>query len=409
MRPRHSLLEVFSTFLQFDADRPAHWAIEAQLRRSMQRCLDQETGQREATAKDFWALYWHKRWQADALTTPQSLPTAHLSAYLQEACYWAAQRNKTTFSTAQFTLADCFQVAIVQVSKILRGFNSQQGFSLETYAGAVFSGAIRETLRQQQQVDVCTDWGLLRKISQKRLVEALQAAGISESTIAQSVLAWSCFKTLYVPTQVAANRKLPKPEPETWHAIASLYNQERLTANISTNATAAQIEQWLSRSAQAVRSYLNPTLISINTPKAGQDSGEWLDDVTESKDSLLTELIAQEEDQNRKSQQTELNTVLTTAIAHLDETARSLLQLYYGQQLTQQQMAQQLDIKQYTVSRRLSRAREQLLTALAKWSKDVLHIPVTTDLLSYTNTALEEWLQRHYHLSHSSDSTDLME
>lgn len=402
MRPRTGILEIFSTFLQFEADRPSQWATDTRLRRNMQRCLEQS--KQPEVSVHFWALYWYKLWtpaqSSAARPTPANqLAEAHLSAHLQEACYWAAHRNKTQFSTAQYTLSDCFQVAIGQVSKILKGFNPQQGFSLETYAGAIFTGAIRETLRQQRQVDVCTHWGLLRKVSQKRLMEALRVAGFSEATIAQYVLAWTSFKTLYVPTQVAANRKLPKPEPETWQAIATFYNRERhnLTPALP-EATSELLEKWLTTCAQAARAYLNPSFVSINAPKGGQDGGEFLDDLPESsRESLLVELITQEEQQTRHDRQAQLNTMLEKTLAGFDPPTRSLLEMYYGQALTQQQMAAQLEMKQYTVSRRLSRAREMLLAAMASWSQEVLHISLTTDLLSYTNTALEEWLQRHYH------------
>lgn len=402
MRPRNGILEIFSTFLQFEADRPSQWATDTKLRRSMQRCLEQS--KKTEMSVNFWALYWYKLWSPTPLvegtpTHSTNLAEAHLSAHLQEACYWAAHRNKMQFSTAQYTLSDCFQVAIGQVTKILKGFNPQQGFSLETYAGAIFTGAIRETLRQQRQVDVCTNWGLLRKVSQKRLMEALRTAGFGEATIAQYVLAWTGFKLLYVPTQVAANRKLPKPEPETWQAIAAFYNRERRNLAASLPETTPDLlEKWLSTCAQAARAYLNPSFVSINAPKGGEDGGEFLDDLPESpRESLLTEMITQEEQQTRRDQQIELNTLLEKTLAGFDLPTRSLLEMYYGQALTQQQMAAQLEMKQYTVSRRLSRAREMLLAAMVRWSQEVLHISLTTDLLSYTNTALEEWLQRHYH------------
>ena len=395
MRARQDVLEIFATFLQFDADRPHRWATDARLRRSMQHCLDQASTRE--TAATFWALYWYKRWHEEPLHRAE----AHLSAYLQESCYWAAQKTILSFATKQYTLSDCFQVAIAQVGKVLKGFKPQQGFSLQNYASAIFTSAIRDTLRQRQEIDICSHWGLLRKVSQKRLIEALHHAGWHDATIAQYVLAWTCFKVHYVPTQAAANRKLPKPELETWQAIVVQYNKERPTA--APTATAETLEKWLTTCARAVRSYLNPDLVSINTPKLGQDSGELLDDVPESQsESLLADLIAAEAEHDRHDQQQQLNGVLERAIAAFDPPTRSLLRMYYGQALTQQQMAAELAIQQYTVSRRLSRAREALLMALARWSQDSLHIPLTSDVLSYTSTVLDEWLMRHYRPHHDA-------
>ncbi|XGV98525.1 MAG: sigma-70 family RNA polymerase sigma factor [Leptolyngbya sp. BL-A-14] len=394
MRARQEILEIFATFLQFDIDRPHGWATDTRLRRSMQQCLQ---ASKPETAATFWALYWYKRWHEE----PTHLPEAHLSAYLQEPCYWSAQKTILSFATKQYTLSDCFQVAIAQVRKVLKGFKPQQGFSLQNYASAIFTSTIRDTLRQRQEVDICSHWGLLRKVSQKRLVEALHHAGWSDPTIAQYVRAWTCFKTHYVPTQAAANRKLPKPDAGTLQAIVTQYNRERPPAIPSVKAET--LETWLTTCARAVRAYLNPDLVSINTPKLGQDSGELLDDVPESQsESLLAEMIAVEAEHDRQTQHQQLNTVLKTALEAFDQPTRSLLQMYYGQALTQQQMAAALAMQQYTVSRRLSRAREALLMALARWSQDSLHIPLTSDVLSYTSTVLEEWLTNHYRQPHDA-------
>lgn len=385
MRSRQDPLETFSTFLQFEGDRASTWATDARLRRRMQKCLESAAG-----SLNFWALYWFKIWQEKS----DRGAVDHLTAYLQETCYWSAHKMLLNFAAVQYTLPDCFQVAIVKVEKILQNFNAQQGFNLQNYASAIFSSTIRDTLRQRQEVDICTNWALLRKVSQKRLVESLENAGLSAETIASYVLAWNCFKTLYVPTQATGTRKLPRPDDQTWTTIAQQYNKNR---EALLEATPTLIEKWLIACANAARNYLNPTLVSINTPKPGYDSGELLDDVPESpRESLIADLIADEEIQERQAQRSNLNQVLETAIAQLDEELRSILRLYYAENCTQQQMATRLNIKQYTISRRLTKAKELLLKSLATWSQDTLHISLTPALLQSMSAVLEDWLQTHY-------------
>ncbi|HEY9748208.1 MAG TPA: sigma-70 family RNA polymerase sigma factor [Allocoleopsis sp.] len=396
MRPRQNLVEIFSTFLQFDGDRVSGWATDGRLRRSMQGCLEQSNA--SSTADHFWALYWYKIWQAQS----QPLAEAHLSAYLQEVGYWAAQKTATSFASSQYTLSDCFQIAIARIATVLKGFNPKQGSSLKNYAASLFSSAIKELLRQRQEVDICTDWALLRKLSQKRLIESLQNTGIPAEAIARYVLAWNCFKTLYVPNQATATRKLSKPDPDTWAAIAKLYNAERHNQVVVTEPQASieTLEKWLLASAKAARTYLYPNFVSINAPQPEQ--GEFIDNLPETaQDSVLAELIAEEEQRDRQDQLAQISTALTAAIANLDPPSQQLLQLYYQQSLTQQQMAAQLDMKQYTVSRRLTKARETLLLALTQWSRDTLHITLTSDVLKDTSTVLEEWLQTHYSPSDS--------
>jgi RNA polymerase sigma factor (sigma-70 family) len=394
MRPRQTIPDLFSTFLQFEADQFQRWVTDARLRRSILNC---QSAASQSASEDFWALYWHKVWQTQASPIAEN----HLAAYLQEPCYWAAKKTAAGFTNAQYTLADCFQMAIVRFDKVLKGFNATQGFNFKGYATATFLSLIRESLRLRQEVDICTDWGLLRKLSQKRLVESLAAAGLAVQAIDRHVLAWSCFRALYFPTQASATRKLPPPDAATWDSIAQRFNRER-HAQLSMHepsTTPEQLEKWLIASARAARAYLYPTFVSINTPKPGQES-EFLDDLPQGiQASLLSDLIAEEEAQTRQDQRAEVNTVLTEALAKLDAEAIEILQMYYQQELTQQQMATRLNLKQYTVSRRLTKAKESLLLALAKWSQATLHITVTSDVLKHSSLLLEEWLKSHYRRS----------
>jgi len=393
MRPRQGITEVFSTFLQFDADRVDGWATDAKLRRSMLNCLARLP--QPENSEDFWIVYWYKLWQ----TQPTSLPEAHFSAYLQEVCYWAAQKTSTNFSTGQYTLSDCFQMAIARVNKVLKGFNPQLGFGLKNYASAIFTSVLKDILRQHQEVDVCTNWALLRKLSQKRLVESLQNSGLNSETIACYVLAWNCFKTQYVPLQATGTSKLPKPDRATWVAIVELYNTQRHSQlqSPSLECSPETLEKWMITCAKAARAYLYPTFTSLNAPKPGQDSSEFLDDLPEfPQESLLTQLLDQEEQLGRHSQQTQISAILVEALTKLDPQAQKILQMYYGRALKQQQIAEQLEVKQYTVSRRLTKSRETLLLTLASWSKEALHISLTSEVLNYINTVMEEWLTVYY-------------
>ena len=400
MRPRQTLLELFSTFLLFEADRFSGWATDSRLRRSMVACLAKPTAEKSTDrpapedSEKFWATYWYKRWQADPALDIQ----AHLSAYLQEACYWSARKTLTTFKVAQYTLSDCFQVAIARVDKVLRGFDPTYGVDLKVYAGISFGRLIQDFLKQQRVIDVCSEGGLLRKLSQKRLTIALETAMFSPQVIAAYLLAWRCFKEIYVPNQPNAS-KLSKPDAATWRAIAQLYNQERLTQLQPPGVewTPAMLEKWMADCVKAVRAYLHPPVTSINAPRAGQETGELMDTLAEDKhDTLLTGLIAAEEDEVRQEQKTQINQVFAAALTTLDPQVQQLLELYYAQGLTQQEMAKRLDLKQYTISRRFSKARGILLLALAEWSQATLHIEPTSDVLNAISPVLEEWLMTHY-------------
>ncbi len=392
MLPRQNTVEIFSTFIQFDYDRFSNWATDARLRRSMKQSLQQIA---TVSSDNFWALYWHQIWQEQ----PKSIAREHLAAYLQEVCFWSAQKTISGFSSTQYTVPDCFQVAIAGIDKVLKGFDRERGFNLKSYASITFGNLIRELLRQKREIDICSDWSLLRKLSQKRMTEALADAGLEPEVIDSYILAWNCLKTVYVPERASSTRKLPKPEPETWVAIANLYNQERQTQlkQPANKATPENLEKWLLICVKAARAYLFPSVTSINQPKPGYDAGEIVDSlVGEIDDSLLTEIIVEEEAQQRSQQQTDINQFLTHTISKLKSEEQKLLELYYSLGLKQAEIAQELNTQQYTISRKLSKARKMLLKALAQWTQEKMHISLTSDVLDNISSLLEEWLAGYY-------------
>lgn len=402
MHSRQSLTDVFSTFARFDGDRFKGWTTDPKLRRSM---LNRLTKTPEAKAsEDFWILYWHKLWSASSgeLETTQatlSLAEGHLSAYLQEACYWIAQKTLTRFNSTHYNLSDYFQTAIAALPKILKGYNPNRNSTLKDYANIAFKSTIRDSLRASQEIDICTNWALLRKLSKKRLNEALEQGGLIPEEIARYQLAWTCFKECYVPTQANKTRQLAKPDRATLTAIAQLYNAER-HAQIDVTEPERQpetIEQWLANCAKKVRSYLYPKMTSLNAPKPQSDSREVQDILSATaSESLLVELADREEVQQRQAQKSELTRVLATALEKFTAQNQELMELYYGRGLTQQQIAKHMKTQQYTISRRLSRSRKTLLDALVKWSQQTLNLAPSSNTIAETSEVLEEWLQGFY-------------
>ncbi|MBD2410257.1 group 3/4 sigma-70 RNA polymerase sigma factor [Nostoc calcicola FACHB-389] len=391
MYSRQHIIELFSTFVRFKGDAFDRWVTDNKLRRSMHNCLEQSSLHESET---FWAIYWHRVWQMQA----SPMAVAHITAYLQEVCYWVARKMKMNV-LSQHSIADFFQTAIARIDKVLKGFNPQLSSNLKIYAEFTFSNLIKDLLRQQQEVDICNDWGLLHKVSQKRLVESLQQAGYPSQMVGRYVLAWNCFLQLYTPSEIATAHKLMKPDKARLQAIAQLYNTERLSQlNSSSPAcTPESVESWLIASAKAVRFYQYPTSVSLDIPLPGQETGDLLDRLTNNfQESVLNEIIIQEEAQNIALRSTEINRILSNALTKLDTAAQVLLQTYYKHGLTQQDIAQQLGVKQYTVSRQLTKIKKTLLMELAQWSQKTLHISVTSDVIDSMSNSLEEWLIAHY-------------
>lgn len=392
MRPRQEITEIFSTFLVFDADRLQGWVTDPRLRRSVEHSVSQLSHSERSEA--FLELYWYKAWQ----TRASHLALSHLAADLQEACYWAAQKATRCFESVEYSFSDCFQVAIASLEKVLQGFDPKRNISLKGFANLKFRSVIIDTLRQRWITDICTPWALLHKLSKKRLIESLQNAGLASDKVQQYVMAWTCFNTLYAPTETLGRtrttRKMVKPEQETWEAIATLYNQYRNTQLPTTTpaVSSSDLEKWLTACATAARQYLYPSSASINAAKRGQEEGELLDDLPDNVETALAAMIAEEE----ATQANQINAVLLDAIKQLEPSLQQLLQLYYVQGLNQQQIAKQLHVQQYTISRQLTKIKKSLQQYLIQWSRETLHISPNLDVLESISTILEEWLKVHY-------------
>jgi RNA polymerase sigma factor (sigma-70 family) len=393
MRQREDLIEIFSAFLQFEGDRPTLWAIDSRLHRSMTRSVAIEP----RGSEHFWVVYWLKQYTQTAAESPavrQSID--HLAAYLQETCFWSVNRVMPRMGALQMRLSDGFQVAISDVPKLLAAFDASKPTSLKAFANTVFGNCLRDCLRQRQEIDVCSNWGLLQKISRKRLLDALVANNFDPVICDRYYLAWKALTSNYSCAKSPKLRTIAAPTAETWQLIAQSFDRDRAEFPHVTAATAKELEKLLLDAAKKVRGYLYPTINSLNVKKGNDTEADWEGDLVGSEAAPMEYLEEQETIAERQTQQQQMVAVLEAAIAKLDAPARQLLTLYYRDGATQQNIAQQLDLPQYTVSRKLSKARETLLKAILAWGQTSLHIAPTSDVINSISALLEEWLESFY-------------
>ena len=386
MRSRTEILAIFSTFIKFTGDRFDTWISDPRLARSMRQLLQQSGIER---SEKFWVLHWYR------LRQQHPHANRHLWAYLQEPCYWAAHRISRRFPMVQYSVADGFQTAIANVDRILNKYDPDYGSDLKAYARRAFGNCIRDQLRQQQAINISSDWGLLRRLSQTQLKKALLAAGFVQTS--GSILIWQCFKHICVPEPGKSARGLSAPTPEQLDAIAKRYNRlrHRTPDILSVDIGARQLIMELTQLAATVRSYLTPTVTSLNQPQY-DDSGEEQLDTLPTDDTPMAQLLTAEAYTEQQQWIQQIDTRLSDEIVNLEASNQILLRLYYQQTLTQSDIARQLNIQQYQVSRKLSRIRQQLLLSIINWGTETLHIPTEAAVLANVSDVIHEWLQRYY-------------
>jgi RNA polymerase sigma factor (sigma-70 family) len=389
MTSRQDPVAIFSSFLVFKDNRSVGWAIDPKLRRNMLSVPSQLT--------QAWESYWYDRY----LEQVSPLPAQHLCAYLQSVCYSAAKRIASSFASNTHSLEDLFQASMLQTERILQNFDPTLGYPLKHYASSVFESAIRQTLREQREVAICTDCSLLRATSQKRLRDALTRRGLSQEKQSLYVRAWQSFKLVYVPEHLGGTRALNWPTSAVWAEILNEFN--RGLPLYQQQASLGTLEAWLKEIALTLREYLCPTITSLNQTLSGFETGELLDSlVDDTAHCGLDALVHNEDAQTRLLLRTQMNTVLLAAVSNLDPKFQTLLQYVFADGYTQTRIGELLGEQQCTVSRWLVRVYKTLLSSLIHWSQEELHISLSLSVIETMGTILKEWLKNHFSPSRPS-------
>ena len=379
----------FSTFANIARGDLERWIEDPRLKQSMDKEQSLlQWGTDESFPVHAWVAHWHKDWKSEQT----KLPRYHLHAYLQEPCYWAAKRISSRFKTTTFGLADCFQTAFEKSDIVLERFRPELGNSLSTYAGRAFLNAIQDALGQYNEVQISSELSLLHRCGIKRLEKALTSAGLLPEIQATHKAAWRSFQAFYFP-QATTARNLTSLVPEDWTMMLAHYEILRLQQNLDS-ASEAKLQEWLTNCVLHLRRYIAPQSLSLNADM--DDSEEFLEKLEDSQTESMTLLIAQEREAEQQERQQKMTAALRAGLLGLKPSNQQLLQLYYGDQLNQTEIATKLGIKQYTVSRQLSRTRQALLKVLVTWSLEELHISCDPAVLNNMTAILDDWLKAQF-------------
>lgn len=392
MKQRQDLVERFSTFILWDNNRFQTWVADPRLRRSMERCLAQES----STSEQYWVLFWHQDWlnQRELAARQESRRTPHhLHAYLQEPCYRVAETLERDYqSRLQYTIEDYFNLGFLNVDKILSTFNSKLNPNLAAYAFSRIKWQIIDEMRRLERPFGHTIWSLLLGCTETGLKKALISDGISQESIENYLIAWDYYKELYSQAKVRTKGKLQEPSSQTWEEINKAYNQEQPNSKCDV----AIIKKWLNTCGQSLLNSLSLSTISSNTSFYPEAEGE-LQDIFVSEENTPLERV--EEEENKQEDRTIFQKIyecLKAEIERLEPERQLELEMYYGKKLTQTEIAEKLDVNQSTILKRLRKSKKRLARYLIQWSATDSNFSLKANDIETMSNALKAWLEYHY-------------
>jgi hypothetical protein len=374
MKKREDIVHKFSTFLSFgdyNSSQKTTWQADPQLERHMKSLVQSDPEAQE----EFWTRYFLKTLrelfpQESSQATYDNLKIArHLSAYLQEACIWAAQKTqqKFKFLRHKYTIEEYFQIACSFANlpaKVFKNFNLEQPHSnLEGYAKTAILRFIRDKI-YQQDIEAkrlkFSEHGLLKDLSNKELQEALASKGLTQSQIDLYRLAWQCFDEIYQEKQTFNNQSLAPPNQADLKQITSCYNQRLKNLNLpATPVKEEKINAMLQICIQAARDYRTKNFLPLEHCETISDPAP-----------TLWDTIVQEEEREQ------VQLIVSRLFEAVPEPGQTILKLWLGLNLTQTEIATVMKNKypelqkQYQVNRHLSRYTRNLLRDfVSEWNK----------------------------------------
>ncbi|MDJ1168959.1 hypothetical protein PMG71_05930 [Roseofilum sp. BLCC_M154] len=378
MKSRKDTVELFSTFLQIDDqyDRIGPgWHKSPRLAKSMTQKVEKEPGMH----KEYWAQYWLRASMVEAPVN--RLAREHLAAYLEETCCRTAWKVSQQYSERKVDVFQMARMVVLNPVKLFKSYDYKSS-GVKTYAQFPLESAVREQLRcNGMELDKYSWPALLRRITKKKLKEALSKADVKEPTFSRCLQAWQCFREQYVPRKADGRKQLQPPDRQELDQIASHYHQRYPSEDFTPDG--AMIQTLLDLAVQAIRESFNTKIVAL------EDSVFEPASVSE---PSLEEVEEAEEETERFRQ---IGAVLSRKFDEFVVADRRLLKLWYGLGMTQSDLALIFSFEQqYQVSRKKDKLKKVLLKSLAQWSQETLKVTITSNQLSETANILDIWLEK---------------
>ncbi len=388
MQTRLTIVEQFSSFLLVtDSERfITRWHIEPKLKRNLEKIRQKKTIKPEDLAYQLLENIKQKS---------NLIEVHHLTAYLQEVCYWASKEvyNRLGNMIKSLTREECFLLAnsaSLQPQKLLARYCLNGGSKITTYAQTRLKTVISDLVYQQRGWKLCSDWGLLKKMSKINRQKSLtEIGGLTGEKLQAYLLVWQCFTDNVASSSPHKNRKLSPPNSGQLQLMTKQYN---LLANklfkTKSQLTVNQLQTRLEFCCKIARQFTNPQTVSY--PENFE--------LTSSEVNPITYLEVKEANQ----ESAKINHTLSTAFNNMSLERQAVMYLLYGLNLTQEEVIKILPTtypnfitKQYQLSREMNKIRQVLLKAIIQPSSSAKKAKISTEKLKALKQPIEQWLNQY--------------
>ena len=385
----------FSTFLNIEEKSNKLGVINLQIVPKLAKNFDGIFQLNPEVNEEYFAKYFVKEVQKKPLN---KLGKEHLSAYLEEPCFWLATKElNQQLAPIKWQELDCFQEArkiAAEPSKIFSKYNFTDT-SVTTWAKLQIKHKVRQTAYVGKEFCKYAPWSAPKYLSEKMLREALQTKSKikTQKEIESCVLVFKSYKEVYSSNQPERiGGRLAEPNKKQWEDIKSHYNKRCSRYNNKLSSDNSEHLELIT-DFQQIR---NTILACVKVARSYCCIGVAEDIETDFKpiDNMISVNYQPLEIEGEEKKQ--IISVCLSEFSKLAPEFQKLMQLSYGLNISQMEMSEIFGIHQSQICRKIKDREKKLLRALEQWCQANFEIPPNEGILKERSKFLKEWLKYYF-------------
>jgi hypothetical protein len=368
------------------------------LRKSVEQAIESNP---EMTPEDLTCHFLTRVQQ----NSEDKLAQEHMWAYVS---YLAAQQTTQKYKRSSGPFQDFLQETLCrlpQPSLMFKNFDLNYHsekryhyFTLEKYTREYIRRTTKEAVRVQPNYEDATRsaLGVVRRESIKTVKTILNLAGRtwSPEKISKAILLKQCLEE-YRKTVAFG---IDKFSDKDFQSIADRYNHLMAKdAKYSCQPISGQeVKTSLEEAGDAIKQYklsFSGTSLDAKYNHQSEDASVGLMD---QKIDLAEDYFERLEDEERQQQRDDVKSFLYDQLQNLSAEMTRVPLMLDGLNMKQREVKIELDIPQYSVSRKYTQVSSALCKSLAEWSRDQFGIKLDSSVLEGMASMIKEFMGHYY-------------